>query len=210
MGVDLSPAADPAAEVRLGRVLIDAAKAERPISGPSGYGAEATPDLSVGNDPTGEVQVQDSFGFKGPLQVHGIVVTIEANSGAAYRHWPAIKPWVKLVPATAEFGTVNPPLARVGLLSRGAFLQRRCAVRVETHEVWSVRRHISVAQRLPQQRSFHVLTRQQVYRGDRGIRTDVSNTRCDSISHMRRPIWGSLTHGQRSRSISTVCTTTRS
>src|SRR5262245_27397661 len=146
--------------------------------GPSGYGAEATPDLSVGNDPTGEVQVQGSFGFKGPLQVHGIVVTIEANSGAAYRHWPAIKPWVKLVPATAEFGTVNPPLARVSLLSRGAFLQRRCAVSVETHEVWAVRRHISVAQRLPQQKSFHVFTRQQVYRGDRGIRTDVSNTGC--------------------------------
>ena len=35
---------------------------------------------------------------------------------------------MKLVPATAEFGTIDPPLAQVSLLARETFLQRRRAV----------------------------------------------------------------------------------
>ena len=89
-----------------------------------------------------------SFRLKRPLQEHGIVVTVQANGGAVYRCGPAIEPWMKLVPATAEFGAIDPPLARVGLLACAALLQGRCTVRGETHEVWPVRGHLSVAQRL--------------------------------------------------------------
>src|SRR4029078_7059518 len=95
-----------------------------------------------------------------------------------YRARPAIEPRVKLVPATAELGTVDPPLTRLCVFACGAFSQSRSAVGVEPHEVWTIRRRISVTHRLPRERSFHGLTRQEIGRGGRGIRTDIANPSC--------------------------------
>src|SRR5262245_45971493 len=117
-------------------------------SAPASSTSRATSSLHLQRDAPGvatAIPVMDreekvsgarSLSLEGPLQEHDVLVFVQADGGAADRHRPAIKPRVKFLPAAAEPGTLDPPLARMPWLARGTSGQRCRAVGVETHEVW--------------------------------------------------------------------------